>query len=266
MANRSFHFIPAHKIHLFKKINELNSDHYIFDLEDAVPEELKDLARHNLRDFFKNNSTENCWIRINEAGSKFFSSDLKLLNCFKAMGVVIPKFQINSQAYVALGAFKKILIIEDLKCLNGLAYADLPGNTYGLGLGLEDMLTGFVQTSETLKPLIIDIRLQFVKSVKSHALPVIDGVFTDYQNIDAFVSDCYKSLSYGFDARFSIHPNQISAINENYKANTELAAWANKITELCNKFGSPGYQVIEGVLITPPKLEKAKTILKYLGE
>ena len=266
MFNRSFHFIPAHKKHLFIKLKDLSSDHYLFDLEDAVPENLKIESRDNLLDFFSKNSTKNCWIRINDINSKQFQDDLELIKKIEAIGVVIPKYQINESSYSELGNYRKILIIEDLKTLNGIANAKLPYNTFGLGLGLEDMLSIFTQKNDVIKPLIDDIKLQFVKSVKINDVKAIDGVFTNYKDTESFCCDCAESVSFGFDGKFSIYPTQIGIINNSYKIDENSIKWARKIVALCQSNSLPGYQIIDGVLITPPKLEKAKTILKSIGE
>ena len=50
---RSNLFIPSFNRKYIDKILRTNFDNYIFDLEDSVPENKKDIARKNIKFFFK---------------------------------------------------------------------------------------------------------------------------------------------------------------------------------------------------------------------
>jgi len=264
MKNRSFHFIPAHKIAFFDKINFLNADHIIFDLEDGVPENEIELARKNILNYSTEDSDSSFWIRIHELGSKFYQDDLNLIKNLKNIGIVIPKFRPSSILEFPQ-YLKKIVLIESLEDLTDLSFekANLQkANLFGIGLGLEDMLTDFFQKNEDLEGLIKHIKSQFVINSKSFVQILISGVFTDYKNTLGLKKESLENYGLGFDGCFSIHPSQIEIINKIFDISKENLEQAKKIMTLPKDNKNPGYSIIDGVLITPPKLAKAKTIIK----
>jgi len=266
MLSRSFHFIPAHKFELLNKIKELNSDHFILDLEDGVPSDFKNVARENIKKLNLKNKKGNFWVRINDINSIHFKNDIELILGLSNIGVVIPKYELDLSIYQDLSKYRKILLIEDLKSLIHLSDISTENNIFGFGLGLEDILSEFPRKNSTLGALINNIKLNFVQAVKSRKLVVIDGVFTDYKNISELRIDCTNSQSFGFDGKFCIHPLQIPIINEVFAIPDDEIQWAKKIISLCNIEDSPGYKIINGILVTPPKLLKAKTILNLIGD
>ncbi len=233
-------------------------------MEDAVPEEKKNFAAGKLREFLEQNRSGYFWVRTNCIDSEYFEKDWKLCNDFKNIGVVIPKY--SGQRFYESANSKVIVLIEDFKSLNRLHEIKFPENTFAVGLGLEDMLSVIPKSKNKIKPLIKDIKLRFAQSVKAENLPAIDSVFTDLDNYAALKDECLDSNSFGFDGKFSIHPGQIKIINECFEAEPELIDWAKKITDAAQKNNITGYQKVDGFLISPPKVKKAKEILNYLGE
>ena len=79
---------------------------------------------------------------------------------------------------------------------------------------------------------------------------------------ELFDKDCQGSFLLGFDGRFSIHPNQIDIINKIYNVNEDDYEYAQKIISLSKNEKNSGYSVVNGTLMTPPKIAKSKTIIK----
>lgn len=263
MYNRSFHFIPSHRKEFFRKLNHLSADHFVIDLEDGVPETLLDIGKKNILEFANNCKNKNIWIRVHNEESEYFNDDLQFVEKFPNWGIIIPKFKPKSwEKYILFK--KKIILIESLMDLNQILLFSnelKKMDLFAIGLGLEDMLTGFYQNNESLKNLINHIRANFISINKSICNILLDGVFTNYKDNELFYEDCKKSLSYGYSGRFSIHPNQISIINNIYNINEDDYKYAQKIISLSKQKDYPGYSIIDGMLLTPPKIEKSKTIL-----
>jgi len=263
MPNRSFHFIPSHRAEYLKKINNLPSDHIIIDLEDGVPESLIDKGKENILKYVKNCTLKNIWVRIHDEESKYFEKDMRFIDQLLDVGVVIPKFKPENWGKY-LKKKKKIVLIETLSDLNQILFYsnELKGmNLFAIGLGLEDMLTDFYQSNESLKKLINQIKTHFIILTKPICNLLLDGIYTNYKDNKLFDDDCYRSFSLGFNGRFSIHPNQISIINKTFNVNEDDYKYAQKIISLSKKENKPGYSIVNGVLITPPKLAKSKTII-----
>ena len=95
---RSNLFIPSFNRKYIDKILRTNFDNYIFDLEDSVPENKKDIARKNIKFFFKKKiKFKNFMFRINSIQSNNFKKDLKMLHEIRGkineLNVVLPKTQ-----------------------------------------------------------------------------------------------------------------------------------------------------------------------------
>ena len=263
MPDRSFHFIPSHRTEYLKKINNLPSDHIIIDLEDGVPEHLIDQGKENILKYIKNCTLKNIWVRIHDEESKYFEKDLSFIDQLPDVGVVIPKFKPDNWKKYPINK-KKIILIEDLRDLNRISFFanELNRmNLFAIGLGLEDMLTDFYQSNESLINLINQIKAHFIIINKPICSTLLDGVFTNYRDNELFDEDCQGSFLFGFNGRFSIHPNQIDIINKIYNVNEDDYKYAQKIISLSKNENNLGYSIVNGILITPPKIAKSKTII-----
>ena len=75
---RSNLFVPSFNKKYINKILITNFDNYIFDLEDSVPDNKKEVARKNIKYFFKKNvKSKNFMFRINGIHSNDFKKGLK---------------------------------------------------------------------------------------------------------------------------------------------------------------------------------------------
>ncbi len=264
---RSFHFVPVDKAKYISNINVLNADHIILDLEDSVDLTNKDIARDkvdnllgNTKDLFR------MWIRCNPIDSDEFSKDIKLLKKYPKVGLVLPKVDsiqdvkpITSQINNRL-----IILIESFLSLNNINTLVDSKQVLGFGLGLEDMLINLPRSEAELPELLQGIYHKFILSTKIRNKYCLAGITSNYKSKDQLVHDCRKAISYGFDGKFSIHPDQIEIINKMFSLSQESVAWAEDIKHLSNLDESLGYQIISGKLITPPKIKKAKTILSIM--
>jgi citrate lyase subunit beta / citryl-CoA lyase len=264
MPDRSFHFIPSHRTDYLKKINNLSADHIIIDLEDGVPEHLIDQGKENILKYVKNSTLKNIWIRIHDEESKHSDDDLDFLMNLPDIGVVIPKFRPANWNKYPINK-KKIILIESLMDLNRISFFSnelIRMKLFAIGLGLEDMLTDFYQSNESLINLINQIKAHFIIINKPICSILLDGVFTNYRDKELFDEDCQDSFLFGFNGRFSIHPNQIEIINKIYNVNEDDYKYAQKIISLSKNEKNSGYSVVNGTLMTPPKIAKSKTIIK----
>ncbi len=266
---RSFQFIPADKRNNIAKISILKADQYILDLEDSVSVENKEIARDNIREFLsKQDNINNLWIRCNSISSEEFNLDSTLFKKFPNLGIVIPKVENEDQLdfLTEISSTNVIILIESFKGLENISFLASNPRIKGFGLGLEDMLTSFPRSSQDLVGLINGIYNKFIVTVKQYDKFCISGITPNYKNKVDLIEDCQKELSFGFDGKFSIHPSQIESINEFFSFSEKQVKWATRIIELSMKNENIGYSIIEGELVTPPKIKKAKKILSMMEE
>ena len=263
---RSFHFIPADNNKFLEKSKGLNADIYIYDIEDAVPNTNKGLARDNISNL--NLQTNKAFIRVNSFDSNWIEEDLKFIkNLSSDVGIVLPKTQgiediisIKKQ----LGREARVIpLIEDFasltKCIEFLKHPMI----YAAGLGVEDLLSHLPYTNDNLDLLIDNLRFDLIKYSNACGVIPIDLISTQTEDMKSFLSECLKARSMGFTSKFSIHPNQLKTINDIFSPTKKELEWAKNILDH-SKDENSGYKMhSDGVLTTPPKIKKALNILQY---
>lgn len=270
----SLHFIPSHKEKYFQGLKNMSSSALIFDLEDGVPQDSKDIARNYLIKYRDEIEGSNSFVRISKEAGVYTDSEIEIIKKIAFKGVVIPKVESVNEILKFYDLFKNpgrdiklIILIESFKGLETLNKIcnEFENKILAVGLGLEDFLSS-VPIVKVQKNIADYIKLNFVSTVKAFNIPCIDTVSLNYnEKRTTFREECMESRNLLFDGRFSIHPTQISIINEVYIPSNDEIAWARSIVEKVEGNENIGYQKTGSELISPPKVKKAQLILKKAG-
>ncbi|HAB17541.1 MAG TPA: aldolase/citrate lyase family protein [Verrucomicrobiota bacterium] len=269
MLPHSFHFVPAHKPRFFERLGLLPADRYIFDLEDAVPPAEKQAARTFLHEFLRARKSDHYFVRIHEAGNRERERDLHFLRGLDSVGLVISKFSGRASlegVERSRGARGRplIFLIESFASFSNLERA-LEGELvlpYGIGLGFEDMLSCVLHDADQLIPLLRHIRTTLAIWCRAHGVLAIDGMSSADESDPDFERLCVEGRSCGLHGKFSIHPRQVPIINRVFSASPESVRWAQNIASLTGLRDDFGYERSGDVIITPPKVKKARYILE----
>lgn len=268
---RSLHFIPGNRPELFSKIQTINADGIIFDLEDAVPAGDKINAAENILEFISQNQTlTNMYVRIEPLSPEVTKILTPVINTSN-IGIVLPKIESKSQIQsfidenMADPHHRIIAIIETYKGLTKLAEITEHQKLVGLGVGFEDLFSTDIFTLSEFEDFAKNVRFQIALHAKTHGLYAIDGISTEINDSKAIKSQALKGRSCGMTSQFTIHPNQIDIVNQVYSPSQESIKESNLIASKTNLNDElQGYRRIDGMIISPPKIKKAKHILKYL--
>ena len=88
---RSMLFAPGNKYELLQKFSKIQPDIAIIDLEDAVPDSEKQVARENLQKYAQEDKTAaTTYVRVNALVSQHFEEDIRSIPP-QIAGIVIPK-------------------------------------------------------------------------------------------------------------------------------------------------------------------------------
>ena len=206
---------------------------------------------------------QNIWVRIHNNESTHFQNDLEFMNQLNDVGIVIPKFNPSNWKKYPIDTKKIILIetIRDLFDVSNFTNVLREINIFAIGFGLEDMLTDFYQSNKSLYKLINFLKGYFIICNKPICNNLLDSVYTGYNDKGSFEVNCHESYSFGFSGRFSIHPKQLGIINKTYDINEDVYNHAKRIVSLAGQNHHLGYSIKDGILLTPPKLAKSKTII-----
>ncbi len=225
---RSWLFAPGHNERILAKLFDSGADAVLLDLEDAVPEALKDHARALVSSVLE--AHPESWVRINKPRTAAAEADLAAI-FGRCAGIRIPKVEspdevrwvaerapaipltctIESARGVMLGY--EIAACECTQDLT-LGAADLALDL-GVGSGFEELL--FARSS-------------LVVAARAAGKPApIDGVFTRLDDPAGLREEALTARRLGYFGKSAIHPRQVPVINDVFTPTPEELAWAQRV-------------------------------------
>jgi citrate lyase subunit beta/citryl-CoA lyase len=89
--------------------------------------------------------------------------------------------------------------------------------------------------------------------------PPVDGVTTVLDDRALLDADVSHARELGFGARLCIHPRQLEPTNAAMSPSAEELAWAERVVAQ----GQLGVGVVDGAMVDPPVVERARRILAH---
>jgi citrate lyase subunit beta / citryl-CoA lyase len=279
---RSLLFIPSASMKMLDKIDVLNPDAFILDLEDSVPEDKKGPARENIKiKLEKINSSPDIFIRINGLDTKYFNEDIKETINKTILGYMVPKFDdlkkleslINfisiqeKEKNIEPGKIKLILMIENPKGIIELAKldkSDILPRIMALTMGWEDFTRELTDFGHISIELFNFARMMIIFYAKANGMLAIDSVYRDFTNEDGLRQETLKAAGLGFNGKLAIHPKQVDIINECFMPGIEEIKKMEVILQNRKRIEEEGAINIEGTMYDPPHLIWALKVKKYL--
>lgn len=102
-----------------------------------------------------------------------------------------------------------------------------------------------------------------VNAARMYDRVILDSVFLNIQDSDAFRYDCEHGHALGFDGKTLIHPSQIEITNEVYGLSQAQVEHANRVIaswEEAESLGK-GVAVLDGKLVETMHVDAARRIL-----
>jgi citrate lyase subunit beta / citryl-CoA lyase len=259
-VNRSYLFAPGHNEKLVGKVFEAGADAVILDLEDAVPPEHKEAARHHVARALWHHPA---WVRINAAGTQLAEADLRAIAKL-AYGIRVPKVEsVEDVRWVADQAPGKPLIcaIESAKGVaNAFAIAAEPAVKY--------LALGGIDLQKDLGVGGGDAPLQYVRShlvVAARAAglePPIDSVYPYLQDTEGLRQQAGLSRSLGFFGKSAIHPSQLPVIHAAFSPREDELHWARTVLEAFEQANGSAVRLPGGEFVDLPVAERARKVLR----
>jgi len=281
---RSLLFVPAGSTRMLDKIDILDSDAFILDLEDSVPSALKEEARRNIKkklEQVKKDLKLNIFIRVNELCTDHFYNDVEETMCPEILGYVIPKVEKASNLKKALkfisdkesdkgikkDKIKIILMIESPKGileLGKISYSDK--RIISLSIGWEDFSREMDAFTNMTDNMLDFIRMTVLVYAKANNILAIDTVYKNFSDCQGLKSETLKVAKMSFNGKFAIHPNQIEIINNCFKPDEKEIRKMEIILKNYDKFNLQGAINIDGVMYDLQHLKWALRLKEYLSE
>lgn len=260
---RSFLFVPGNRPERFEKALGAGADAVILDLEDAVAESDKALARKHIRSA----RLEGCkiFVRINAHGTPWFDDDLIGLGRPEIYGVVLPKAESAMQLEAVARRVRKP-VMPIIESALGLWQA----MEVARAVGVERVAFGSVDFqldmgSDGSDEALLHPRSQLVLVSRVAGLqPPVDGVTVNLHDNSIVERNAAKARSLGFGGKLCIHPKQIPLVNAAFNPTDEEAAWARRVVDAYDKAGA-GAVSVGGMMVDRPVLLKAQRILELVA-
>lgn len=234
----NFLFVPGNRPERFEKAAAAGTDLICIDLEDSVPADQKDDARHSVLGALATLERGKTAVRINGLKTKAGLSDLLALETSEHQPSLILLPMIESKAEVelvqAVIGCKIDGLIPLIETVKGLR----AGDEIAASAGVAAMMFGGGDFSAQLgtklewEPLLV-ARSQFIMCCASANIAAVDVPYTDMSNAAGLEEECKKAKQLGFTAKAAIHPKQVATIktvmrpsdNEIAEAKAAVAAY-----------------------------------------
>jgi citrate lyase subunit beta/citryl-CoA lyase len=248
--------MPAANERALEKAKGISTDAIIFDLEDAVSPDSKDIARAqavtavNSGEYGKRELT----IRCNALSTPWGHADVAAAAQACVSAVVIPK--INSVAEVnevsaaldAAGAPKEMMIWAMIEtptaifdCREIAAHPRVPVLIMGTNDLAKELRAAQVPGRAPLYPSLHMALLAAREAGKT----ILDGVYNDIKNADGFRDECVQGLQMGFDGKTLIHPDQVGIANDVWSPTEAEVAHAREVIAAFDEALAAGKGVVQ---------------------
>lgn len=284
-ALRSMLFVPADSERKLARSLVAGADVLILDLEDAVAESRKAVARTMAAEFVAAQAASSpsaLYVRINPLDTPWALADLAAVVVPGLAGIVLPKTR-GAADIVRLGhgldalearadlASATVAIVpvatetpQAMLAMQGFS-APLP-RLAGITWGAEDLSAAIGAVSNRdedgrYSPLYDWAGSLCLCAAAACEVPAIDTVHTDFRDAAGLAAACRASRRRGFRGRIAIHPDQVPIINEAYSPTEAEIAHARRIVEAFAAQPDAGTLAIDGQMTDRPHLKQARRTL-----
>jgi len=272
---RSFLFSPGSNARALDKGRTLAADGLIFDLEDGVAPEAKEMARRQIAQAIDAGGygRREMVVRINGLGTEWFEADIEAVAAMAADALLVPK--VDDAATVvdvarqmeASGAPETMAIwclIETARgVLNAAAIAAASPRLGAFLVGAADLAKDLraLHTPDRL-PLLVSIEL-CILAARANRLIILDSPFFDISDDAGFERSCRQGRELGFDGKTLIHPKTIAGANAAFGPSQDELAWGRRIIAAYDEAAAEGkgVTVVDGQLIEGLHVAEARELI-----
>lgn len=244
---RSVLYMPGSNRRALEKAKTLPADSLILDLEDAVSNEEKDIAREQVCAAVKSGGYgyRELVIRVNAPQTPWGEKDLRAAIEAKPDAILMPK--VSSPAVLesiadhleALDAPESVAIwamIETPAAILNIAEIakakrDRRTRLSCFVLGTNDLAKDtWAQLVRGRVPMLPWIMFALA-AARSEGLTILDGVWNDIADTEGCREECRQARDLGFDGKTLIHPNQLEPANTSFAPTEEEVRRARLVIE-----------------------------------
>lgn len=282
---RSWLFIPGDSERKLAKLDTLEADAVILDLEDAVLPASKTVARQRVRDTLDARPGPRgrpLWVRINPLEGPLALEDLAAVVGGRPDGVMLPKFSTVAELQRLDAALAALEVRENLapgsvplvavatetaRSLFELGALGRVGpRLQGITWGAEDLAVDLGAAANRDEegrwlPTYQLARSLVLAGAAAAGIQAIDTVYTNFRDPAGLRESCRHARRDGFTGKLAIHPDQVAIINEAFTPDEDDCRWAREVLAAFEAGGGEGALSLDGKLLDAPHLRQAERIL-----
>lgn len=285
-ALRSVLFVPGHKADWIQKALASPADGIIIDLEDAVPEADKALARENARAAISGYSGDKAvLVRVNGLETPHFGEDARAVAVDGIGGLLLPMLRHRDD----LVAFDGVITAAEI--FNGIPRGTVevvPSFETAESIGnVESILTaprvggvmaaaakdadvsrsvGFNWTAQGLETLYLRSRILLAARAAGLEMIVL-GLWQDVRDLDGMRVFARDNAALGYTGQVIIHPTHAEIANEEYALSEERIDYYRRLVDAFEAGVSAGHGAVsfEGEHIDLAHANNARELLRRAG-
>ena len=239
---RSVLYMPAANQRALEKAKDIPADALIFDLEDAVAPDSKELAREQACNAAASSDYGNreLTIRCNGLDTPWGREDILAAAGAAPSAVVIPK--VDGPEYLAEvsevldeggapAATEIWAMVETpagILCVDQIARFE---RTAVLVMGTNDMAKELRASITQDRHALLPYLAMCLLAARAADVGILDGVYNDIKNEEGFEQVCRQGAEMGFDGKTLIHPSQVAPTNESFSPSLDELEFHQRVIE-----------------------------------
>jgi len=281
---RSKLFLPGSRPELFAKGATGAADALSFDLEDAVPEDAKAVARRQVAEFVQSGAAREAGklviVRVNALGTPHFVDDIKALAVPGVDLINLPKCESADEVRAAAAAIAHMDsadasasagLLVNIESAKGLRHAAQIAAAHprvrGLQLGLGDLFEPLGidrYDSANVHAAMFALRL----AAGEAGVWCLDGARADIADEIGYLAEARMARSLGLIGKTCIHPKQVTLANSAFALATDEVEFAQRVVAAAREAAALGRGAftVDGRMIDAPFLRRAEAILAAAGK
>jgi citrate lyase subunit beta / citryl-CoA lyase len=279
---RSLLFCPATAPRPLAKLPATGADAVAIDLEDAVPNDRKVVARDELHAALDAFTAIPTYVRVNHPGTGLTEGDIHGIMHPNLDGIVLPKAEGPDTVRAASawltsaerarripeGRTRMLVLLESAEGIHRapeILGADerVVTGIFGFVDFMLDLGIDTIDTSEGAEELLL-ARSSVVMAARLARRPApLDGPFIDISAPERFLAQCRQARRLGFAGKMLIHPSQVELTHRGFAPTDDEAAAARRVVERFAEAERNGVAaiVVDGRLVDYPVMMRAQRII-----
>lgn len=271
---RSALMLSAHKVKHLNKLDELEADIVVVNLEDGVAPSLKPLALR-LAGLFLAEARElrsQTVVRVNPLGEGG-EEEIAYLNDVLPDAIRVPKIRSADDVRRALGLVDPRiavhLSIETKEAWKNLETLRVDERVEAYYLGVLDLFASMRLPQRLVhlhNPTMHAVLARFLLTASTDGVLPVSFVYQEYRDTEGFENWCLLERKMGYHAKGCVSPTQVEIANRVFAPDEEELERARKIVELFESDpDESGFADEELGFVDEPIYKDAKNLLEIFG-